>query len=414
MTGLRLMSDGEQGAFARSANVPFLDAGNEDAEGHWSASLEVGRSWVAEDGARIIGQCCTFTRDLTVPGPPGEPCPALAFTAVSGVGVHPTHRRQGLLTTMMAEMLADGRRRGEVVAGLLASESVIYGRYGFGTAASAARTTIDVRRASFRSDLAPPLRSIELLGAEEAAAVLPALHDRARRRRPGDVSRDDATWGHVWSDPPARRSGMSARMYAVAEEGFAVYRGVEGGDDTPGRLSVRDIYATDAATEAALFAFLVSIDLVDELTLELRPVDDPLRWRLADPRQMRTRDLTDFIWIRILDTAAALTSRSYAGSGRLVLDVVGAPDPAVGRWVLEAGPGGSTCEPAGAGVPADLRLGLPELGALYLGGVSATTLHLAGRIDEERRGALRHRRPPFPLVSGTVLRYRVLIASAGC
>jgi predicted acetyltransferase len=196
----------------------------------------------------------------------------------------------------------------------------------------------------------------------------------------------------MWADAPSHRDGMSAWMYAVAEDGFAVYRGAEASGAEPDRVSVRLLYGADDATEAALFRFLADIDLVDRLDLGYRPLDDPLRWRLADPRRLETTGVTDFLWVRILDTAAALTARHYAGTGRLVLEVVApagaAPDPAVGRWVLDAGPDGTTCVPAGPGERTDLRLGLTELGALYLGGVAPSVLRSAGRIDEERPGAL--------------------------
>ena len=45
------------------------------------------------------------------------------MTAVSGVGVHTTHRRQGVLSRMMGAMLADGVDRGESIAGLLWRQS---------------------------------------------------------------------------------------------------------------------------------------------------------------------------------------------------------------------------------------------------------------------------------------------------
>ena len=67
----------------------------------------------------------------------------------------------------------------------------------------------------------------------------------------------------------------------------------------------------------------------------------------------------------------------------------GQPDPAPGRWVLEAGPGRGVVPGRPARVrTADLRLRVTELGALYLGGVSASLLAAAGRIEEVRPGSL--------------------------
>ncbi|CAM5662444.1 GNAT family N-acetyltransferase OS=Streptomyces microflavus OX=1919 GN=G3I39_05655 PE=3 SV=1 [Streptomyces microflavus] len=63
---------------------------------------------------------------LTVPG--ARRCLA-GVTAVSVAG---THRRRGLLRTMMRRQLDDVRSWGEPLAVLTASEPAIYGRFGTG------------------------------------------------------------------------------------------------------------------------------------------------------------------------------------------------------------------------------------------------------------------------------------------
>ena len=50
------------------------------------------------------------------------------------VSVASTHRRQGLLTSMMRRQLDDVRAWGEPLAVLTASEPGIYGRFGYGAA----------------------------------------------------------------------------------------------------------------------------------------------------------------------------------------------------------------------------------------------------------------------------------------
>jgi GNAT superfamily N-acetyltransferase len=124
--------------FIRSVAVPFLEPGRDGSVEHWTPHIEPDRAWVADDGGRLVGNACVFSRDVTVPARPGRPCPVLPMAAISGVGVYPSHRRQGILRRLMASMLEDARDRGEVVAALLASESVIYGRFGFGLATNGA------------------------------------------------------------------------------------------------------------------------------------------------------------------------------------------------------------------------------------------------------------------------------------
>jgi predicted acetyltransferase len=105
--------------------------------------------------------------------------------------------------------------------------------------------------------------------------------------------------------------------------------------------------------------------------------------------------IDDRLWVRILDVPGALETRGYRRAGRLVLDVAppadqldGQSDPVPGRWVLEAGPDGASCRAARSGESADLRLGVADLGSLYLGGFAASELAAGGRVEELTPGSL--------------------------
>src|SRR5580693_10053793 len=92
------------------------------------ARLDFGRTLAAFDGDTIVGGTGAFSFQLRVPG-------AMAAVAgVSLVAVLPSHRRRGILSALMRRQLADVAERGEAVAALFASESGIYGRYGYGRA----------------------------------------------------------------------------------------------------------------------------------------------------------------------------------------------------------------------------------------------------------------------------------------
>jgi predicted acetyltransferase len=146
--------------------------------------------------------------------------------------------------------------------------------------------------------------------------------------------------------------------------------------------------------EAGLWRFLFEVDLVERVVAPHRPVDDPLRWRLADPRQLRIDGLEDRLHLRVLDMVAAFEPRGYRSSDRIVIEVeppavdCGGDDGVVGRWVLEAGPEGASCRRARPAEGADLRLGVAALGSLYLGGHPATLLAGAGLVEPATRGAL--------------------------
>jgi predicted acetyltransferase len=121
--------------------------------------------------------------------------------------------------------------------------------------------------------------------------------------------------------------------------------------------------------------------------LQDRPVDEPARWRLADPRRLRTTHIGDQLWVRLLDLPAALRARRYAADGELVLEVTDALRPRnQGRWRLQGGPDGAACEPTGA--EPDLALDVATLGAAYLGGPRLSVLARAGRVAELTPGAL--------------------------
>ncbi len=390
----------EAAEFRRSVMVPFLDpfAGDPDQiadEDLWQAKAELDRAWVVDTGDRFAGNACAYSVDVTLPAPPDRPCPTIPMAGISAVGVHPTHRRRGFLRQLITAMHDDARERGEAIAGLEASESLIYGRFGYGLAANLAVYSIDSRASAFAVP-APDL-DLVLLDKDEAAKVLPDLFDRQRRARAGEVSRSSGYWDQLLVDRPHHRHGSSARFHAVCDEGYVLYRAEPDANLFHGdriTILVEELRGTTADIEAGLWRFALDLDLVGRLHYLRGPVDEPIRWRLADPRRLRTVNVEDRLYVRILDTAMAFEARGYLGEGRLVLDVLppasaeGEADAAPGRWVLEAGPGGATCRRALAGEEADLRLSLAALGSLYLGGFPASLLAAGGRVEELRPGGL--------------------------
>ena len=238
---------------------------------------------------------------------------------------------------------------------------------------------------------------LTLIDKDEATGVLPELFDRQRRTRAAEVNRNPSSWVQRLADPPHHRGGLSARFHAVGDEGYVLYRAGPEADVFRGErvdIVIEELRGTTPDVEAALWRFVLDLDLVGRVTGKGRPVDEPLRWRLADPRQLRTGSVEDRLYVRILDTAAAFEARGYQTEGRLVLDVrppaapEGAVDSGPGRWVLEAGPRGASCRQARSGEEADLRLDLAALGTLYMGGFPASLLAAGGRIEELTAGSL--------------------------
>ena len=170
--------------------------------------------------------------------------------------------------------------------------------------------------------------------------------------------------------------------------GFAIYRVKMAWDASGpnGTLRLGMLIASTAEAYAALWRHVLDVDLMARVSAEMRPVDEPLRFLLADSRQPKTR-IEDGLWLRLVDVAAALKGRRYAVEGRLALRVRDTFCPwNDGGYRLVGGPAGAECKPD-SGTP-DLALDGADLAALYLGGNRFRALFEAGRIQELRPGAI--------------------------
>ncbi|WP_405530516.1 GNAT family N-acetyltransferase [Streptomyces avidinii] len=342
------------------------------------------------DSGRCVAALRSFPQELTVPG--GA---AVRTSAVSNVGVLPTHRRQGLLTRMMAAEFAAAAARGDALATLIAAEYPIYGRYGFGPATSFVEWEIDVPRTGLDRRLSAPVDGgrIELVDVAELRRVGPGLHERLRALTPGVVSRDERWWSlatglEQWSYRPYKDKFHAVYRTADGEvAGFVVYDADDQWADAKvpmNTVRVRDLVALTPQAERALWQFLCSIDWVQKVRTGYRAPDDLCPQLLPDPRSARVVAAVDFLWVRVLDVVRALGARTYEVPGVLVLEVTDEAGPAAGRYRLDAGAG--TCERTSEA--ADLRLDVAALGSLYLGDTSAARLAALGRVGEERPGAV--------------------------
>lgn len=350
------------------------------------AETEVERAIASFDKGKVVGTTGAFSFELTLPGRR-----AIPFAAVTGVTVRTTHRRRGVLTSMMRHQLGDVKERGEALAGLYASESVIYGRFGYGPATYGAPFEIETRWGEFARPVA--MDGLDIIDAESAAKILPEAYERFRREVPGDVTRTKFWWDNLFKDKEKSRDGASARFYAVHEtkgevDGFATWR-VKGdwANWLPGNsVLVHDVVALNSRAEHALWRLLLDVDLARKVT-GWAQIDHPLRGLLADPRRIQVKAVVDQEWLRLIDVPKALVARAYEGSDHLVIEV---RDDftgfAAGRFALDASPEGSTCKSAKK--KADLTLGVQELSAAYLGGGGLVAFARAGRVDEHTSGAV--------------------------
>ncbi|GAA3746793.1 GNAT family N-acetyltransferase [Leifsonia bigeumensis] len=343
---------------------------------------------VWEEGADAVsepvGTVSSWPAELSLPG--GH---SVEAWAVSSVSVSPAHRRRGIARAMLEAELATASALGAPLSILTVSESTIYGRFGFAPAVFATNLTIETRRATWVGPL--PEGRLRFVTLDDARALLPELHDRGRGGVPGQID----VWGLRWDqfvalagDDRDRAKKLRAIRYddaAGVVQGLALYRATGGEEDfTKHVLELEFLLSTTGDAYAALWRFVLGMDLVSEVRAYLRSVDEPLRWQVADQRAIK-ESIEDHLWVRILDVPIALEARGYAADGRIGLEVSDVYGYAAGRFLLTAGGGaGSVTRVEGAfpdGVPA-LAMTVNELSSLYLGAVSATVLAASGRVTE--------------------------------
>jgi predicted acetyltransferase len=361
---------------------------------NWLARLELDRTLGAFDGTTLAGVTGVYSFRMRVPG-------AMAAVAgVSMVAVLPSHRRRGALTGMMRRQLGDIAERGEAVAALFAAETGIYGRYGYGRASW--QLFLKLGRGHGRlaaAAPADPALRLRIAEPRSAHAEMGKVYELAMAERPGLYARTEPWWERLTHDPD---SDTDPPMRCVLAEddsgprGYALFtsegRGEQGTFLPDGEMDVSEAIATDPAAAAVLWADLLSRDLITTFRLHMRPVDDPLLDLLADSRLGRPQ-LSDGLWIRLVDVGKALSQRRYACPVDLVIEVADELCPQnQGRWRLTAAttsaPAGfsGTCERTTA--PADLVLPVRALGAAYLGGTRLGPLAAAGLVTEVTPGSL--------------------------
>jgi predicted acetyltransferase len=370
----------EFGDVLRTTYAAFGEELKDDDLARDRALLPVDRVLAAWDDGRPVGVTASFGFELTVPG---GIVPAAGVTAV---GVLPSHRRRGILRELMLRQLEDVLARGEPVAILWASESLIYGRFGYGIAAP--QTAMDADRSAFAfRDDPGPRGAVRLVTAEEAAEVFPRIYDSGRLERPGLLDRSAGWWKHaLLADPEHWRDGAGPKFYALLEldgepAAFATYRVASKWEEgSPrGEVRVTDAFATSPEATAELWRFLFGVDLVTRV--KYQRVDPALFLMAVDPRRLHVT-IFEGLWLRLADVEAALRARSFTEGREVVLDVADDFLPKnTGRYAV----GESV---ARTDADADVAVNVADLASAYLGAFSFEALGAAGRARELRPGGL--------------------------
>lgn len=369
--------------FTRAIARGFLGEDPTDEQVEGSRERVAGRRLVgvydahAAHPATPVATIDSWVTELSLPGRRTIP-----MWAISGVTVSPTHRRRGIATAMLEGELRAAAGAGMAIAGLTVTEATIYGRFGFAPAVSAAHWVLDARRARWTG---PAVSGrLHAVDRERLMLELAAVHARARLAQPGDVE----GWTGLWRRIAGLAPGSEDRKVrgVVYEDEGGVVRGAmayriseEAPDFAEHELAISMLVADGEDAYRALWRFALEHDLVLTVKAPLRSVDEPIRWMIADQRAA-TVTVGDHGWLRILDVPTVIAARTYAASASLALGITDDLGFAHGVWHVEVDADGrGRAEPIDA-VP-DAIMSVRELSAIILGGVRATTLRSAGRIQ---------------------------------
>ena len=340
--------------------------------------FDLDRSIAVFDEGNIVGGAHSHRLEMSIPGA------SVVIAGVANIAVQPTHRRRGVMTMMMHHQIKDIHERGEPLAALFASESIIYGRFGYGIGSLHERWMIERQYNGYARPYETGGR-IVFVDPADITKEFPEVFRRSTMDRPGVFQRATHQWERDSQALEHRQGGPGGRFYAAYEDGG----GVDGYVTYSTRgttLVVNELMATTKEANTALWRFCFDMDLTSCTEALKRPVDDPLPWMLGDPRRLQ-RSTRDGMWVRLIDVGASLKLRRYMQSDRLVLEVRDELCPwNEGRFKLEGSSEGATCRASSSS--ADLVLAVSDLASAYLGTISFSTLSQAGLVDERTSGAL--------------------------
>lgn len=351
---------------------------------------DMDRTLVATDrDGRLAGVAARFDSRMTLPGGGSVPC-----CAVPNVGVRADQQGLGTGRALLERQIAEAVEGGDATMALNASETGIYGRFGYGPTSRWWSVRVDLPRVAWRADAPTDPGTVHELPDDREAAerVARDVYERGWGNWHGEVERSDgwwARWGRRERNDPGR---VLVAVHEVdgTPDAVIAFTVKMAFDDTgfANRIEVVDLLGTDAQAEAHLLRWLCGRRLATRLSIERCNPRTPVPLLLRDERQWHTTSWADAVWVRVLDLSAVVAARATVAADASV--VVGVVDPLVGAvdgaWRLTAEDGRLVAEPCDD-EPA-VTLPTEALAPLLWGFRSASALAAAGRLEVADHGAV--------------------------
>ncbi|KRE38358.1 hypothetical protein ASG73_05250 [Janibacter sp. Soil728] len=369
----------------------------------WSASGRVPRADALRDTPRRAG--FVATRDGEPAGIAGSWDVELSVPAAKGgaslrpaegltwVGVHPDHRRRGVLGAMMAHHLRWTRdEQGRSISVLKASEPGIYGRFGYGVASSElmssfARGTKFAAPQSVR-DVAEVTTLRTTTASPDQGERWHALARACATTLPGHLVRSAEDNQRLLTDTPESRGEREpARLLWATRDGrdvgCAYFHRTPKWDDgsAAGKVGVFFLLSVDAGARLALAERLVDLDLMGSTEYWVAPDDVLALWQ-PSLRSMSVSGVADNLWVRLVDLPTAVAERGHAVDVDVVVQVrdeILTEQAGRWRWTARDGIGRLSRTDDAAAVSLDIG----DLGAVWLGGQSIAARAAAGYVTGE-------------------------------
>lgn len=300
---------------------------------------------------------------------------------ITDVTVAASHRRRGIMQQMMKADLAEARERGDMFAALTATDTRLYGRFGFGITADARRIEIDTRYGF--GLISDPVGTCVFADTAEVAGLRAEIFEKWHAQQFWSVSRHQHYWwsGFDWANQVDR---PDRAVVHLAEDGtpdgvaIIVVR-----DD---HLELRDLFGLNHVVELELIRFVALLEMHDKVVWPAcHDSRHPLAWAVTDRRAVSVTKEFDTLWVRILDVARALESRSFEADGEVSIRVEDPVDDQTGTYRIKVVDGRAEVT-RGDGDSHDAVLPIDSLAPIYSAMQGPVELSSAGRASGSREG----------------------------